>query len=143
MLPEADCHRFDAERHGKRGDFVILTDARVTRSHDYTMGAEASMPALAEVEAWSTRILAGKLSELGTGYVQYASAVHEYAIDGMTLLGLTEDDLDEIGIRSKMQRKRILASIARIKRQESLPGSAGAARRTERARGPGSSGAPT
>ena len=35
MLPETDCHRFETTRHAGRGDFVILTDQAVARSHDY------------------------------------------------------------------------------------------------------------
>ena len=35
ICPEDDCDTFDAERHGGRADFVVLTDARLPRSHDY------------------------------------------------------------------------------------------------------------
>ena len=35
ICPEDDCDTFDVERHGGRGDFVVLTDARLPRSHDY------------------------------------------------------------------------------------------------------------
>jgi hypothetical protein len=35
MYPESDCHQFVKERHAGRGDFVILTDASIRRSHDY------------------------------------------------------------------------------------------------------------
>ena len=34
IFPEADCHSF-ASRHAGRGDFIILTDASLARSHDY------------------------------------------------------------------------------------------------------------
>ena len=41
MYPEADCHEFRG-RHEARGDFVILTDASIPRSHDYMGGARSS-----------------------------------------------------------------------------------------------------
>jgi hypothetical protein len=35
MYPEKDCHQFVPSRHAGRGDFVVLTDGGVKRSHDY------------------------------------------------------------------------------------------------------------
>lgn len=35
ICPEDDCDTFDAEQHGGRADFVVLTDARLPRTHDY------------------------------------------------------------------------------------------------------------
>lgn len=37
MVPEKDCHQFVRERHAGLGDFVILTDASLARTHDYMM----------------------------------------------------------------------------------------------------------
>merc|ERR1719163_1066506 len=41
MYPEADCHTFVQERHLGRGDYVILTDASVSRSHDYMQNVQS------------------------------------------------------------------------------------------------------
>ena len=35
MYAEDDCSRFDPARHAGRADFVVLTDARLPRSHAY------------------------------------------------------------------------------------------------------------
>ena len=35
VQPEADPHEFVAERHGGLGDFVVLTNAALPRTHDY------------------------------------------------------------------------------------------------------------
>ena len=35
VYPERDCHTFNTERHTGLGDFVILTDESLARSHDY------------------------------------------------------------------------------------------------------------
>lgn len=43
MYPEDDCHRFVPRRHAGAGDFVILTDATVRRSHDYMMDTRAGL----------------------------------------------------------------------------------------------------
>lgn len=37
VLPERDCHHFSSKRHAGLGDFVVLTDASLSRSHDYMM----------------------------------------------------------------------------------------------------------
>ena len=42
MYPEKDCHVFRTEQHAGRGDFVVLTDATLQRSHDYMMDAPKS-----------------------------------------------------------------------------------------------------
>ena len=39
ICPEDDCHSFVADRHTGLGDYVLLTDASVNRSHDYMMPA--------------------------------------------------------------------------------------------------------
>jgi len=35
MYAEDDCSRFDPARHAGQADFVVLTDARLPRSHEY------------------------------------------------------------------------------------------------------------
>ena len=35
FLPASDCDHFSAKHHAGRGDYVVLTDASVSRSHDY------------------------------------------------------------------------------------------------------------
>ena len=35
LYPDRDCHDFVPGRHGGLGDYVVLTDASVARSHDY------------------------------------------------------------------------------------------------------------
>jgi len=39
VYAEDDCDAFDLERHGSKGDFVLLADARLPRSHEYFDGA--------------------------------------------------------------------------------------------------------
>ena len=35
FYPEDNCHQFVPSQHAGRADYVVLTDARVHRSHDY------------------------------------------------------------------------------------------------------------
>jgi len=36
VYPEDDCHSFEPSRHGGLADYVILSDASISRSHDYS-----------------------------------------------------------------------------------------------------------
>lgn len=42
IYPEDEPHAFEHERHGGRADFVLLTDARLPRSHEYLSVAKES-----------------------------------------------------------------------------------------------------
>ena len=35
IYPEEDCHTFEPSRHAGMGDYVVLTDASLSRSYDY------------------------------------------------------------------------------------------------------------
>lgn len=46
--PSDDCHQFVSKVHRGLGDFVVLTDASLTRSHDYTAPTESDVEARAQ-----------------------------------------------------------------------------------------------
>ena len=84
------------------------------------MGAGASAAAehpvsTQDVDKWSKEEVGKQVAAIGKAFEPYKDVAIENGIDGKTLLGLTDEDLADIGVDVKFHRKKILASVEEAK----------------------------
>ena len=76
------------------------------------MGAEVSR---ADASRWSASFIASQLNEIGEVFSAYAQSIEANGINGVVLLTLKDDDLEDLGVTNKFHRKRLLAEIEQLK----------------------------
>merc|ERR1740123_758767 len=72
---------------------------------------------LKKINEWGELEIQQWIDSFGARYKQYASNFLENGVDGELLMDLTEDDLEDIGISSRLHRRVILSKIRGLKIQ--------------------------
>ncbi len=69
---------------------------------------------------WSEEQVIEWLSGIGAAYAKFGPAFKDYGINGKELLGdnFGLEELEELGVTSKLQQKRILREVAELKQQQ-------------------------
>lgn len=69
----------------------------------------------AEVSGWSTQHVAAWVASFGSEYAQYGGGIASNGVDGEALLDdFGDDELDDIGVRKKTHRKKIVREARKL-----------------------------
>jgi hypothetical protein len=88
--------------------------AGIDRKNQTTASPAADGNHVTERDRWSAEEVGQWLSGLGSVYANHALAFKSYGVNGRVLFGgeFGDEDLQELGVESKLMRKRILSEIA-------------------------------
>ena len=75
-------------------------------------GASTDSPSFDDIGKWSKEDVATEVASLGEAFEGYGKVALDNNVDGAMVVGLTEKDLEEIGVEKGVHRKKILATLS-------------------------------